>query len=168
MVDSTDFKNAMSRLSSAVHVVTTSGIAGRHGFTASAVCSVTDSPPSLLVCMNIASRSYESFVKNRVLAVNVLADHQETLSNVFSSKLSADERFAYGSWQTLATGSPILAEALVSFDCQINQIQEVGTHGIFICNIVAIEQNQDGKGLVYFDRAYHPIGKSTEIAQKIN
>ena len=59
MVDVTDFRNAMSMLSAAVNVVTTDGPAGRHGFTASAVCSVTDTPPTLLVCMNTASRSYE-------------------------------------------------------------------------------------------------------------
>ena len=47
MVKATDFKNAMSFLSSAVNVVTTMGDAGRHGFTASAVCSVTDTPPTL-------------------------------------------------------------------------------------------------------------------------
>jgi hypothetical protein len=69
MVDVTDFKNAMSMLSAAVNVVTTDGPAGRHGFTASAVCSVTDNPPTLLVCMNTASRSYENFVQNKVLAL---------------------------------------------------------------------------------------------------
>lgn len=63
MVKATDFKNAMSFLSSAVNVVTTMGDAGRHGFTASAVCSVTDTPPTLLVCMNKSSRSHLSFLE---------------------------------------------------------------------------------------------------------
>ena len=35
----------MARLGAAVNVVTTDGPAGRYGFTASAVCSVTDDPP---------------------------------------------------------------------------------------------------------------------------
>lgn len=118
MVDVTDFKNAMSMLSAAVNVVTTDGPAGRHGFTASAVCSVTDTPPTLLVCMNTASRSYEYFVQNKVLAVNVLADHHAPLSAVFASKLEAQARFEHGTWHTLMTQSPILDNALVSFDCQ--------------------------------------------------
>lgn len=37
MVEATDFRNAMSLLTSAVNVVTTMGDSGRHGFTASAV-----------------------------------------------------------------------------------------------------------------------------------
>ncbi|EPA9912692.1 pyrimidine utilization flavin reductase protein F, partial [Cronobacter sakazakii] len=36
------FRDAMSRLGAAVNIVTTDGPAGMAGFTASAVCSVTD------------------------------------------------------------------------------------------------------------------------------
>lgn len=163
MIQATDFKNAMSLLTSAVNVVTTSGTSGRHGFTASAVCSVTDTPPTLLVCMNKSARSHIHFTENKVLTVNVLgADHQK-ISNVFASKMSSEERFKYGSWTELTTGAPVLEDALVSFDCEIDQIQEVGTHTIFICQIVAIQQSQHEHGLAYFNRAYHTMGE-TEIA----
>ena len=57
------------------------------------------------------------------------------------------------------TQSPILDNALVSFDCQIEQIQEVGTHGIFICRIEDIQQGKDQTGLVYFNREYHAVNK---------
>lgn len=52
MVEVSQFKDAMAQLATAVHIVTTSGETGQHGFTASAVCGVTDSPPTLLVCVN--------------------------------------------------------------------------------------------------------------------
>ncbi|AXI03973.1 flavin reductase [Aquirhabdus parva] len=160
MVEVTDFKNAMSLLTGAVNVITTAGISGRYGFTASAVCSVTDTPPTLLVCMNKASRSHIHFIENKILTVNVLGAHHQHISNVFSSKLSSEERFEYGVWTALKTGAPVLEDSLVSFDCQIEQIQEVGTHAIFICRIVAIQQNQHDQGLVYFNRAYHPVGQA--------
>ncbi len=164
MIEAIDFRNAMSLLTSAVSVVTTIGSTGRYGFTASAVCSVTDSPPTLLVCMNIASSSHTHFVENKILTVNVLAAHHQHMSKVFSSKMSPEERFKYGSWTELETGAPVLKDALVSFDCQIDQIQEVGTHTIFICRIVAIQQGQHDQGLVYFNRAYHQVGQIAEIA----
>lgn len=164
MIEAIDFRNAMSLLTSAVSVVTTIGSTGRYGFTASAVCSVTDSPPTLLVCMNIASSSHTHFVENKILTVNVLAAHHQHMSKVFSSKMSPEERFKYGSWTELETGAPVLKDALVSFDCQIEQIQEVGTHTIFICRIVAIQQSQHDQGLVYFNRAYHQVGQIAEIA----
>lgn len=167
MVKATDFKNAMSLLTGAVNVVTTSGLSGRYGFTASAVCSVTDAPPTLLVCMNKAASSHMHFVENKILTVNVLGSHHQHLSTAFSSRLSPEERFEYGMWTTLKTGAPVLEDALVSFDCEIEQIQEVGTHTIFICRIVALQHSQEheGRGLVYFNRAYHAVGQAkVEVA----
>lgn len=152
------FKNAMAHLTTAVHVVTTDGVAGRHGFTASAVCSVTDSPPTLLVCMNTATGFYDNFVKNGKLAVNTLTASQSDLSNVFASHLNSDERFAKADWATLTTGVPVLQNALINFDCNIKEIKEVGTHGIFICEIVAIRQGDfDDKALIYRNRNYHSV-----------
>lgn len=163
MIEAIDFRNAMSLLTSAVNVITTTGASGHHGFTASAVCSVTDTPGTLLVCMNKASRSYVHFVENKILTVNVLAAHQQNMSQVFASKLSSEERFEQGEWHTLVTGAPILAEALVSFDCTIDQIQEVGTHAVLMCAVVAIQQNQHKSGLVYFNRTYHQVGHKDTI-----
>lgn len=158
MIEAIDFRNAMSLLSSAVNIVTTAGVSGRHGFTASAVCSVTDSPPTLLVCMNTASRSHAYFIENKILAVSVLGPHHQPISNVFSSKMLSAQRFEYGNWTELKTGAPVLDDALVNFDCQIEQIQEVGTHTIFICRVVAIQHSQPDQGLVYFNRGYHVVG----------
>ena len=159
MIEAIDFRNAMSLLSSAVNVVTTAGMSGRYGFTASAVCGVSDSPATLLVCMNRAASSHIHFIENKILSVNVLAEHQQHLSTAFSSKISPEERFKQAIWTELETGSPILTDALVSFDCEIEQIQEVGTHSIFICRIVAIQQSQQEQGLVYFNRVYHHVGQ---------
>ncbi len=158
MVETTDFRDAMSLLTGAVNVVTTEGETGRYGFTASAVCSVTDSPPTLLVCMNRASSSHDHFVANKILSVNVLGAQHEAISQVFSSKRDAKERFEHGAWTSLETGAPVLADSLVSFDCEVDQVQEVGTHTIFICHIKAIQKSEQNQSLVYFNRAYHYCG----------
>jgi flavin reductase len=52
-VERKEFRDAMARLCAAVNIITTDGPAGRAGFTASAMCSVTDTPADrMLVCMN--------------------------------------------------------------------------------------------------------------------
>ncbi len=167
MIEAIDFRDAMSLLAAAVNVITTKGPSGSHGFTASAVCSVTDSPPTLLVCMNQSARSHVHFMDNKILSVNVLGAQHEAISNTFASKLSSDERFEQGTWTELATGAPILQDALVSFDCVIDDITEVGTHSIFMCRVVAIKhaepQDRQDESLVYFNRAYHYVGQ-VEIA----
>lgn len=167
MSEASSFRDAMSLLTTAVNVVTTAGDAGTHGFTASAVCSVSDNPPTLLVCMNQSSRSHMPFVDNKVLSVNVLGAQHEHLSNVFASKLESDERFTHGAWHTLATGAPVLDDALVSFDCEIEQVQAVGTHSVFMCRVVAIKHSERAgepdESLVYFNRRYHSVGQVCQI-----
>lgn len=159
MIEVQDFRDAMSLLTSAVSVVTTAGASGRYGFTASAICSVTDSPPTLLVCMNKSSYLYSHFIENKTLAVNVLGAHQQCLSQVFASKMLSEERFAQALWSEMKTGAPILQDALVSFDCELVQANEVGTHDVFICRIVGIRNTEQDQGLIYFNRKYHQIGQ---------
>ncbi|SIT48775.1 hypothetical protein BN2476_650045 [Paraburkholderia piptadeniae] len=35
------------------------------------------------------------------------------------------------------TGLPVLANALTTFECQIGQVMETGSHNIFIANVVS-------------------------------
>lgn len=163
MVDVTQFRNAMAMLGGAVSVITTDGPAGRFGFTASAVCSVTDSPPTLLVCMNRSSYSNEQFKANGALCVNVLAGTHQALSGVFANRqLSMEERFASTHWSVLESGAPVMQEALVNFDCRIVQVHEVGSHSIFYCEIQEIRQGGADDGLVYFNRAYHRVSEASK------
>ena len=59
--DKQTFRDAMACVGAAVNIITTDGPAGRAGFTASAVCSVTDSPPTLLVCLNRGASVWPTF-----------------------------------------------------------------------------------------------------------
>lgn len=153
-MDKQIFKNGMSNLGAAVNVITTQGPAGQAGFTASAVCSVTDSPPTLLVCLNRSASVFETFKSNQVLCVNTLAAHQTELSNTFGGKTPMQERFAKATWSTLLTQAPVLDDALVSFDCVVVQSMSVGSHDVLICEVKAMKQNQGLNALMYFNRAY--------------
>ncbi|MFK8252724.1 flavin reductase [Ancylobacter terrae] len=153
-VTATHYRNAMARLGAAVNIVTTDGPAGRNGFTASAVCSVTDSPPTLLVCLNLGSSTRPAFERNGVLCVNTLAGGHVPLSNRFGGRTPADERFALGDWTTAVTGAPVLVGALEAFDCRIVNRVDVGTHAVLFCEVVALIEGPTREGLVYFDRRY--------------
>jgi len=153
-----DYRDAMARLGAAVNVITTDGPGGRAGFTASAVCSVTDEPPTLLVCLNRGASVYESFRANGVVAVNVLGHGQQALSNLFGGKTPTSERFAAARWHADVTGAPLLDGALVAFDCRVVDSSQVGTHDILFCEVLAIRHGEPGQGLMYFERAYHPVG----------
>ena len=152
-----DYRDAMARLAAAVNVVTTDGPKGRAGFTATAVCSVTDDPPTLLVCLNRNASAHPAVVGNGVLSVNTLSSDQQALSNLFGGKTPMADRFAAANWTTWATGAPVLDDAAASFDCRISQITSVGTHDVLCCEVLALRRRVSADGLVYFDRQYHGV-----------
>lgn len=161
-VATSDFRDGMARLPGAVTVITTDGPAGVAGFTASAVCSVTDSPPTVLVCMNRSSFAHRHFADNGVLCVNVLGADQQDLSALFANReVPMAQRFERSPWQALATGAPALDGALVQLDGQIVATHEVGTHSVFIVELRRIRQPDSAAppaGLAYFNRRYHALG----------
>ena len=97
--DQNSYRSGMSRLAAAVNIITSVGDDGPCGFTASAVCSVTDSPPTLLVCINRAAQSYASICSSKVLCVNTVGPIHEALALRFSgSTKDMTERFAGATW----------------------------------------------------------------------
>jgi len=156
-IDGQDYRDAMACLGAAVNIVTTNGRAGRAGFTASAACSVTDAPPTLLVCLNRTSSAYKSVMQNGVVCVNVLSARHERLSRLFGGKVPVQERFAAAVWSTLETGAPVLADCAVAFDCRIANVTTVGTHDVLFCPVVALQRSGCPDNLIYFGRAYHSV-----------
>jgi flavin reductase len=153
------FRDAMCRLGAAVHVVTTAGPGGKTGFTATAVCSVSDAPPTLLVCLNRRSQGGPILRENKVFCVNTLGADGQALADVFAGRTSAAgvQRFAVGSWSTLKTGAPVLAEAVVAFDCRVVEIRAVASHNVIFGAVVDIRSGPVGPALVYHDRAYKRV-----------
>ncbi len=151
------FRDAMARLGAAVHVVTTDGPGGRAGFTASAVCSVSDAPPTLLVCLNRAASVYPVFEANDMLVVNTLGADQQPLSSLFGGRTPMDDRFAAAHWHAGPGGAPRLADAAVAFECRIASRTAAGSHDVLFCNVLAVHLGPTAHGLVYFDRRYHPL-----------
>ena len=153
------FREAMTRLGAAVHVVTTAGPAGKTGFTATAVCSVSDQPATLLVCLNRRSNSAPLMAQNGVFCVNTLGAAESNLADIFAGRsgVHLEERFSVGEWTTLKTGSPVLTTAVVAFDCRTIDIQAVASHNVVFGAVQAVRLGPGGPALVYHDRAYKPV-----------
>jgi flavin reductase len=152
-----DFRDAMSKLAAAVNIITTDGPAGKAGFAATAVCSVSDSPSLMLVCLNRSSSAYSAVTGNGVICINVLAAAHEPISRLFGGRTPVEERFASATWTGMTTGAPALEGALASIDCRIRSVSDGGSHDILVCDVQAIRQQTDGKPLLYFNRQYHML-----------
>jgi flavin reductase len=158
-VASQEFREAMARFGAAVHVVTTDGPAGKHGFTATAVSSVSDHPATLLVCLNHKSRITTALRDNRVLCVNTLRAGDDAVADVFAGRtgLFGAQRFLQGQWTMLKTGAPALMSSVVSCDCRVIEWKPVASHNVYFCGVVAVQQGAPGPALVYHERAYKHV-----------
>ena len=58
------FKDSMANLAAAVSVVTTNWSGGKCGITVTAVMSITDTPPTVLVCVYKRSQMNKVFERN--------------------------------------------------------------------------------------------------------
>lgn len=155
-LDQQTFRDAMACVGAAVNIITTDGPAGMAGFTASAVCSVTDTPPTLLVCLNRGASVWPIFSENRTLCVNTLSAGQEPLSNLFGGKTPTEDRFAAARWQTGRRAARVWRRP-PPHSTAASAVVSVGTHDILFCDIVSIVRHPAPQGLVWFDRGYHAL-----------
>ena len=153
------FREGMSRLGAAVHVITTAGPGGKAGATATAVCSVSDAPPMLLMCLNRRSQTNPVVVENGVFCVNTLGHDGADIADIFAGRtgVAGGDRFTSGEWLTLSTGSPVLASAVIAFDCRIIEVRSVGSHNVFFGAVETVRAGPGGPALVYHDRAYKQV-----------
>ena len=153
------YRDAMARFGGAVHVVTTDGPAGRRGTTVIAACSVSDRPPTILVCLNRENTSNDLFTANGVFVLNTLHAGQQPIADAFSglTGLAQEARFGVGEWSPSATGAPVLADAMAAFDCELVDQKDMATHRILFGKVTGIRIGDSLDPLIYFNRAYRVL-----------
>jgi len=152
------FLHGMSHAACTVNVVTTDGVAGRHGVTVSAMVSVSaDTPqPTLLVCIHHLSPVVSALLENEVFCVNVLRDDQAHISDNFAGRSGAQgaAKFDCAVWTTQVTGAPRVVDSLVAFDCRVTASERVGSHFVVFGSVQDIFVSGTGAPLIYANRAY--------------
>ncbi|MEZ5854865.1 MAG: flavin reductase family protein [Hyphomicrobiaceae bacterium] len=77
-MDATKFKNLMRHQAGAVTIITVGEPGNRTGLTATAMCSLSDTPPTVLICVNRNASAHAPIRACKCFAVNILAqDHHE-------------------------------------------------------------------------------------------
>jgi flavin reductase (DIM6/NTAB) family NADH-FMN oxidoreductase RutF len=160
-VDAGQFRTGMRTLAGAVNIITSAQGGRRYGMTATAVCSATAEPPTVLACINKLASTHAAVSKSKVFCVNVLRVEDWELSTTFSGGQSGDARFKTGKWTHLSTGAPVLIDSLVSFDCRVVKKLTHGTHTIFLGQVEQIVVGQKGKPLLYSDGQYAKLASLT-------
>ncbi len=156
-----DFRNAMASCAAGVHVITTDGEAGRYGITMTAVTSITDEPPTVMLCINRRSAIIPIISANRHLCINVLSAVQQDVAEHFAgiTKLSPEERFEYHIWHRGQNGQLQIEGALAHLHGKIIAKHEIGTHDVFYVEIdeIRVHDNPPTPALVYFRRNFNQL-----------
>lgn len=153
------FRDAMANLGAAVNIIATNGDAGCCGLTATAVCSVTDNPPTVMICINSKSQMNTVFQENGKLSINILNHEQEEMACHFAGMtgLTMADRFTQPGWQHGQLQQPVLENALACLEGDIYDVRQVGTHFVYMAEIKNISVREDGHGLIYFKRRFHSV-----------
>jgi len=153
-VERQDFLAGIGSVTSTVTIIAAQGPDGlRAGMTATAVCSLSDSPPMLLACLNKSTTTLGVVQAAGRFTVNFLSDDQADLAGRFAkhsnSVEEADAAFDDADWcpetATAAKG------ALVSCHCQLADLHDAGTHYIVTGRVTGIDQ-RDGQGPLLYGR----------------
>lgn len=150
-------KLGMRRLASGVCVLSTEAEeVGRFAMTATSVTSVSDTPPSLLVCINRNIALHEHLTTPGCgFAVNLLDADQREVSNLCAGFNGDVDRFSLGQWAPGHDNLPYLADAQAAFFCRADQVTDYGSHRIVIARIEAVEVGElTVDPLVYVDGGY--------------
>ena len=153
-----NFRDAMANLAAAVNIVTSNGKAGKCGITATAVMSITDTPPTVLVAINKRSEMNAVFQGNKTMCVNVLSDTQEELACHFAGMRDStmEQRFEDPSWSDGELNQPVNSEAISSLEGEIVKQDELGTHNLYFVKLSHIKVQPKG-ALLYFSRKFKTL-----------
>jgi flavin reductase (DIM6/NTAB) family NADH-FMN oxidoreductase RutF len=158
-VDSKRFLQGMRYFAAGCAVIVAQFAGVKAGLTATAVCSVTADPPRILVCVNRKVRAHELAEQSGALSINMLSKEQEIIARRFAGMVDGvigEDRFLGADWITSVTGTPLLKDALFSFDCRVVETISTSTHSIFLCEVVdCLTTEEDGADpLLYFNGGF--------------
>lgn len=156
IVEPERFTELMSRFPTGVAVVTTTGERDEPcGFTCSSLCSLSLSPPLLLVCVNNASSTLTRIRTRGAFAVNLLGAHGREAAELFSSAIA--DRFSRIRWERTPQRSlPFLVNhAHVVTECLVDAAYTAGDHTIVVGAVSdVIVLCEDGIPLLHGLRRY--------------
>lgn len=152
MIDPDLFRSVLGRFTSGVTVATARDASGEdHGMTVSSFCSLSLSPPLVLICVEQSTELHRVLASARAFAVNVLADDQEMISRRFAEPDAG--RFEGLAFTRGVSGCALLAGTLASIECTVRARHPEGDHTIVVGEVTAAAA-RDGRPLLYYRGGY--------------
>jgi flavin reductase (DIM6/NTAB) family NADH-FMN oxidoreductase RutF/rubredoxin len=153
---------AFFKISYGLYVITSKKGDKINGQTANALIQVTAEPPALAIGINNGNLTNEFIKDSNVFAVSILS--QETPLNFigqFGFKSGRDtNKFDQVNYKVGSTGAPLILDNTLSvLEAKVTQQMDVGTHTIFVGEVVDSEVLKEGEPMTY--AYYHQVKRGT-------
>lgn len=152
-VDGRQMRDALGRFATGVCLITTRTADGRAlGMTANSFASVSLDPPLVLWSLQNNSDVYDVFAGARHYAINVLSSEHLEHSTRYARK--GDHLLDPVHYRQGKYGAPVVRDALVSFECDLEASHPSGDHLIIVGRVRNMLSRPTGKPLLFFSGAY--------------
>ena len=152
-----EWRAAMGFFPTGVTIVTTWRDGEPVGSTVNAFCSVSLSPPMLLVCLDHGNPIAAPLQACGVFGVNILPDEGGRDAAMHFATAPEDERFQRYGFRAGDGGAPQLEFAPVFVDCVLDSGVVAGDHIIFVGRGVRTEVVAAASPLLYHRGGFHTL-----------
>jgi 3-hydroxy-9,10-secoandrosta-1,3,5(10)-triene-9,17-dione monooxygenase reductase component len=150
--DEAQFRAVLGHFATGVTIITAMDDGEPVGMAANSFTSVSLEPPLVLFCAAESSSTWPRIQRSRAFAVNILGEHQESLSQLFATR--GADRFGAIGWRVGVGGSPVLDDVLAYLDCRIDAEHEAGDHVIVVGRVLDLGIAADASPLLFHRGAY--------------
>ena len=162
-VDAERFKTAMRAFATGVVIVTVEVDGRIWGLTINSCCSISASPPQVLISLAHGASCREPLLRTRRFGLSVLAAGQRELAELGAVPGGPKYIDAFSEHPGAEVPATI-AGALAHLDCSVAETVEVSDHTLVI-GLVEHATVGGGEPLLYFDRSFHRLGDRLEESE---
>ncbi len=160
VADPESLRRAMHEWVAGVTIVTSAHQGIRHGMTVSSFTSISLIPPMILVSLERGARTQQLIALSGIFGVTLLRVEQQALSERFAGRIGLEsDRFAGLETFHLVSPAPLIRGGLAYFDCRVVNAVDAGTSTVYLAEVMAARDMNDGEPLVYTNRSYHTLQK---------
>ena len=157
-IDAQSYRRIIGQFATGVTVVTTAVDGRLHGMTANALTSISLDPLLLLVCVDKGTHAYDELTNAGRFGVNILAEEQEEVSNLFAATTEPEQGRLQGvSYHLGPNGAPIIDGCLAYVECAVTDRCPGGDHTIFIGEVLGAETLREAPPLLFFQGRYRRL-----------
>lgn len=138
-----------------------------NGQIANAVLQTTSTPPTVAICINKQNLTYEYIKKSKIFSISILEEEtQMKIIGLFGFKSGREvDKFNNISYKVGLTGAPVVVENSLGYlECKVIKELDVGTHTLFIGELVDAEIIKEGMPMTYAFYREAKKGKSPKTA----